>query len=125
MSQIFTNALIRVSTTSSTSVAVVGTTTTGGTPEGSGMNDISAYTARCQMVREFDEHDDTVFGLTAHSRIPGLGSWGAELEMMQGFDVTGVNVDRFLNDIIASRGRVWVSIRACNTARSSDNPEFF
>jgi len=125
MSQVWTNALIRVSTTSSTAAAVVGTTTTGAVSEGTGMTDISAYAGRCNLTREFDEHDDTVFGLTAHSRTPGLGSWGAELEMMQGFDAVGVNVDRFLNDIIASRGRVWVSMRACNTARSSDNPEYY
>src|SRR5688572_31402596 len=127
MSMVWTNALIRVSTTSSTGSVVIGTTTTGGTPEGTGFFDISAYVARASMTREFDEHDDTTFGLTAHSRTPGLGSWGAELEMLQGMETGAslINVDRVLNDIIAARGRVWVAIRTCNTDRSSDNPEYY
>lgn len=127
MSMVWTNALIRLSTTSSTAAVVIGTTTTGGTPEGTGLTDISSYVARCSLTREFDEHDDTVMGLTAHSRTPGLGSWGVELEMLQGWETGGglVNVDRFLNDIIAARAKVWAAVRTCNTARTSDNPEYY
>lgn len=134
MSMVFTNALVRVST--STSNIALGTTTSA---EGStGLYDISGYVMRTRLMREFDEHDDTVMGLTDHSRIPGLESWAVELELTQQFHAAvpanstgGANVnsnrslDDLLFDLTQSKPKFIVAIRACNTARSCDNPEYW
>jgi len=129
MSMVFTNALIRVATSTAPSF---GTTTTA---EGStGLYDLSPYVMRCRLTREFDEHDDTTMGLTDHSRIPGLESWEVELELTQQFHGTltgwsggasGRSLDDLLYELTASKPRCTVAVRACNTARASDNPEYY
>lgn len=134
MSMVFTNAYVRVAT--STANITFGTTTSA---EGStGFYNLSQYVMRVRLTREFDEHDDTTMGLTDHSRIPGLESWEVELDLTQqyhgaipanstgGADISSPrSVDDLLYELTASKPRVIVAVRACNTARSCDNPEYW
>ena len=126
MSIIFNQAQVRLSTTTSTGTVVIGTTTTGGTPEGSGLTDFSAFVARVRINRDFDEHDDTVMGMSAHSRVPGLESWDMEMELIQEFsNSAALNIDKRLHDIIDGRLKIVAAIRPVAAARSSDNPEYY
>lgn len=112
---VFTNALVRIST--STSPA---------TPEAAGMTNVSGQVSRVRLTREFDEHDDTHMGLTAHSRTPGLENWNVDLELNQSFTgAAGTNIDDLLHTIIDGKVKMRVAVRTCNGARSSDNPEYF
>ena len=117
MSIIFNNAQVRIAT--STSLAV-------GTTNDGALKDISAFVSRVRLNRDFDEHDDTVMGMSAHSRTPGLESWETEVEMIQEFStLANLNVDRLLHDIIDGRIKVSMAIRPVSAARSSDNPEYY
>ena len=129
-SMVWTNALVRLSTT--TVGMTFGTTTTA---EGStGLYNVSEYVMRARLMREFDEHDDTTMGLTDHSRIPGLESWEVELEMTQTFHGavpswgagnSPRSLDDLLYDLAASKVTFIAAIRTCNTARSCDNAEYW
>lgn len=77
-----------------------------------------------RLNRTFDEHDDTRFGMTDHSRIPGLGSWSLELE---GVSEYGSTETVPLDSILAAKvggAAFTVAVRPFNAARSSDNPEY-
>ena len=40
---------------------------------------------KVELPRDADEHDDTVMGLTAHSRVIGLEKWSFKMTMLQSF----------------------------------------
>jgi hypothetical protein len=68
MSVIYTNAKVLLST----STAV-------------GTRDMSNRVMKLELPRDADEHDDTVMGLTAHSRVIGLEKWSFKMTMLQAF----------------------------------------
>lgn len=68
MSVIYTNAKVLLST----STAV-------------GTRDFSNRVMKLELPRDADEHDDTVMGLTAHSRVIGLEKWSFKMTMLQAF----------------------------------------
>lgn len=77
-----------------------------------------------RLVRTFDEHDDTRFGMTDHSRVPGLGSWSLELEAISEYGSTeAVPLDAILAAKVGSAA-FEIVVRPLNAARSSDNPEY-
>ena len=120
MSMVLTNAYVRLSTTTSSSAAIVGTT--GDT----GMIDISPAVMKVTMKRTFDQHDDTHMGLTAHSRIPGLESWEMTCELLQDYhSAAAPPVDELLDSIISGRLKVLAAVRPINAARTTDNPEYW
>ena len=94
--------------------------------------DISGLVSRVRLNRTFDEHDDTRFGLTDHSRVPGLGSWSFDLEAIQTFESTGstfysTGLATSLDAILAAKvgsAAFQVEVRPVNAARSSDNPGY-
>lgn len=92
----------------------------------SGGLDISKWVTRVRLQRQFDLHDDTRMGHTAHSRIAGIEDWTAELEILQDFASTSIDdthgMDKLLASILGVRSRL--CIRPVSAARSSDNPEF-
>lgn len=72
----------------------------------------------------FDEHDDTRFGMTSHSRIPGLSSWSLEGEAVSEYLSTeAVPLDKVLEGLKGG-GAFEVEVRPENAARSSDNPGY-
>lgn len=76
------------------------------------------------LNRVFDEHDDTRFGMTDHSRIPGLGSWSLEGEAVSEYGSTElVPLDAILSGLVGG-GAFSVEVRPVNAARSSDNPGY-
>jgi hypothetical protein len=68
MSVIYTNAKVLLST----STAV-------------GTRDMSNRVMKLELPRDADEHDDTVMGLTAHSRVIGLEKWSFKITLLQAF----------------------------------------
>lgn len=84
MSDIFNNAGVWLSTSTST-----------------GTRNVSNRVMKCTLKRDADEHDDTVMGLTAHSRVMGLESWEFQLEMLNAFSTGdgGENVNTLLSTI--------------------------
>lgn len=88
--------------------------------------DISAFITRCRLQRQFDLHDDTRMGLTAHSRIAGIEDWTAELEILQDFASTSIGATMGMDKLVASilGVRAQLTMRPVNGARTSDNPEF-
>jgi hypothetical protein len=68
MSVIYTNAKVLLST----STAV-------------GTRDMSNRVMKLELPRDADEHDDTVMGLTAHSRVIGLEKWSFKMTLLQAF----------------------------------------
>jgi hypothetical protein len=111
---IFNNAQVFLGTSSA-----IGSTS-------AGVFDISTFVTRIRLQRQFDLHDDTRMGLTAHSRIAGIEDWTAELELLQDFASTSVaaamGLDKLIASILGVRARM--AIRPVLAARSSDNPEF-
>ena len=113
-SEIFTNASVIIST----STAV-------------GSNDLSNRVMKLVLTREGDEHDDTVMGLTAHSRIIGLEKWSFKTDMIQSFSTSdgGLNTNQLLNTLYSLRTslnqKFMVTVRKDATAiRSTSNPEW-
>ena len=47
--------------------------------------DVSNRVMKLDLPRDADEHDDTVMGLTAHSRVIGLEKWSFKMTMLQSF----------------------------------------
>src|SRR5262245_59144083 len=87
---IFNNAQVFLGTSSS-----IGSTS-------AGVFDISTFVTRIRLQRQFDLHDDTRMGLTAHSRIAGIEDWTAELELLQDFASTSLAAAMGLDKLIAS-----------------------
>jgi len=102
MSEIYTDAYVLIST--STSV---------------GTRDISNRTMKIDLVRDADEHDDTVMGLTAHSRVIGLEKWSFKTTMLQSFSTAdgGENTNSLLGTIYTQSkagSKILMSVRAFN-----------
>jgi hypothetical protein len=58
MPEILNNAYVLISTSTAT-----------------GTRDMSSRVTKVTLERDGDEHDDTVMGMSAHSRVIGLESW--------------------------------------------------
>jgi len=82
------------------------------------------------LERDADEHDDTVMGLTAHSRVIGLESWQFSMGMLQSFSTGdgGENTDAILStlyDLSKSGGKFLVTVRKDATENlGPSNPTF-
>lgn len=68
MAEIFNSAGVWLSTSTST-----------------GTRNVSNRVMKVTLKRDADEHDDTVMGLTAHSRVIGLESWEFTMSMLESF----------------------------------------
>lgn len=84
MSEIFNSAFVLISTSTAT-----------------GTRDMSNRVMKVSLTRDADEHDDTVMGLTAHSRVIGLESWEFSMGMLQSFstDDGGENTNSILREL--------------------------
>lgn len=84
MSEILNNAFVLLSTSTST-----------------GLRDMSSRTMKVTLERDGDEHDDTVMGMTAHSRVIGLESWQFSMSMLQSFSTadSGENTNTVLREL--------------------------
>jgi hypothetical protein len=103
MSTIMNNCMVLVST----STAV-------------GSRNFSNRTMKLELARDADEHDDTVMGQTAHSRIIGLEKWSFKTTMIQSFTTAdaGENTNAILEslfDLSKSGGKFLVSVRYNST----------
>ena len=123
---IFNNAQVLLSTGTAYGSSTTSTTLTT-------LYDISDYVTRVRLQRQFDLHDDTRMGLTAHSRIAGIEDWTAELEVLQDFGSTTIpfgltqfaaptGIDKLIASILGVKARM--CLRPVDAVRSSDNPEF-
>lgn len=100
---IFNNAFVLISTSTAT-----------------GTRDMSNRVTKVTLERDADEHDDTVMGLTARSRVIGLESWQFNMGMIQSFSTEdqGENTDNILNELYRlsqSGGKFLVSVRKHST----------
>ncbi len=84
MSEIFNNAYVLIST----STAI-------------GTRDMSNRVTKVTLERDGDEHDDTVMGMSAHSRVIGLETWNFNMGMIQSFSTTdgGENTNTILKEL--------------------------
>lgn len=103
MSEIFNSAYVLVSTST-----------------GTGTRDLSNRVMKVTLSRDADEHDDTVMGLTAHSRVVGLESWEFSMGMLQSFSTTdgGENTNSILRELYTlskAGGKFSVSVRKHST----------
>jgi hypothetical protein len=85
-----------------------------------------------------DDHDDTTFGLTAHSHVQGLYAWSIQSDAFQDFTASsgalpGIatstenssdSLDFIMYDLLANKIKFNTVLRPSNAARSSDNPEY-
>lgn len=97
-----------------TAKVVVSTSTAAGT------RDISNRTMKVELPRDGDEHDDTVMGLTAHSRVIGLEKWSFKTTLLQSFSTGdgGENTNTLLNNLYnvsKAGGKFLVSVQAFST----------
>lgn len=112
MAVVFTDAMVLLSTMSSSSSAV-----------NSGQN-VSAYCKRVRLSQTFDLHDVTTFGMTAHARQSGLTDWSAELDVLQDFGV----VDPLLRTLYTKHQSgipTWFEVRPTNACSTATNPRYF
>ena len=87
--------------------------------------DFSNHVQAIRLTFSADEQDDTVMGLTSHSRVQGLFSWTGEVDLLQDFESTGATaVDAKFFDLLNNKIKFNMAIRPFNAARSSDNPEY-
>lgn len=103
MSEIFNSAFVLVSTSTAT-----------------GTRDLSNRVMKVTLSRDADEHDDTVMGLTAHSRVIGLESWEFSMGMLQSFSTAdgGENTNSILRELYTlskSGGKFLISVRKHST----------
>ena len=83
MSEIFNSAYVLISTSTAT-----------------GTRDMSNRVTKVTLERDGDEHDDTVMGMSAHSRVIGLESWQFSMGMIQSFSTTdGENTNSILREL--------------------------
>lgn len=84
MSEIFNSAYVLISTSTAT-----------------GTRDMSNRVMKLTLERDGDEHDDTVMGNTAHSRVIGLESWQFSMSMLQSFSTqdAGENTNTILREL--------------------------
>lgn len=132
-SVIFTDAQVLLAT----STAAVGSSATATGTGATTPFDLSDFVTAVRISYTADEHDDTVMGLTAHSRVQGLFSYDVELELLQDFTSTNVTrlnstghmsvtgIDKLFFDLIDNKAKVACFIKpVASVARSSDNPEY-
>lgn len=111
MSEIFNNAFVLISTSTS-----------------AGTRNMSNRVTKVTLERDGDEHDDTVMGMTAHSRVIGLESWQFNMGMIQSFSTadSGENTNSILRELYAlskSGGKFLVTVRKHATdLRGLGNP---
>lgn len=111
MSEIFNSAYVLISTSTAT-----------------GTRDLSNRVTKVSLTRDGDEHDDTVMGLTAHSKVIGLESWKFSMGIIQSFTTTdgGENTNSIARDLYAlskSGGKFLVTVRKHSTQLlGSNNP---
>ncbi len=91
------------------------------TSTAAGTRDMSNRVMKVDLPRDGDEHDDTVMGLTAHSRVIGLEKWSFKMTMLQSFTTGdgGENTNSILStlyDRSKAGGKFLVSVRAYSTA---------
>jgi hypothetical protein len=84
MAVIYTNCKVLLSTSTAT-----------------GTRDVSNRVMKLDLPRDADEHDDTVMGLTAHSRVIGLEKWSFKMTMLQSFSTAdgGENTNTLLSNM--------------------------
>lgn len=109
MSEIFNNAYVLISTSTAT-----------------GTRDMSNRVTKVTLERDGDEHDDTVMGLTAHSRVIGLESWQFSMGMLQSFSTAdgGENTNKVLRELYntsKSGNKFLVSVRKHSTQLLGEN----
>ena len=102
-SEIFTNALVLVSTSTAL-----------------GTRNISNRVMKLELTRKKDDHDDTVMGELAHTYIMGLEKWSFKTDMIQSFSTAdgGENTDSLLNtlfDLPSGSQKFLVSVRKSST----------
>jgi hypothetical protein len=90
------------------------------TSTAAGTRDLSNRITKVTLSRDGDEHDDTVMGMTAHSRVIGLESWEFSVGMMQSFSTgdAGENTDQVLAtlyDTSKAGNKFLVSVRKHST----------
>jgi hypothetical protein len=104
------------------------TTSTAGMSTGTGTYDVSSWFRSLTMEFTADDHDDTTFGLTAHSHVQGLYSWSAQGEAFQDYASTGIaagmGIDSLFYDLLNNKIKFNIFVRPILAARSSDNPEY-
>lgn len=111
MSEILNNALVIVSTSTA-----------------AGTRDLSNRCTKVTVERDGDEHDDTVMGMTAHSRVIGLETWNFNMGLIQSFSTTdgGENTNTVLRELynLSKAGNKFlVSVRKHSTQlRGLGNP---
>ena len=84
MPEIFNNAYVLISTSTAT-----------------GTRDMSSRVTKVTLDRDGDEHEDTVMGMSAHSRVIGLESWQFDMGMIQSFSTSdaGENTNKVLREL--------------------------
>lgn len=103
MSEIFNSAYVLISTSTAT-----------------GTRDLSNRVMKVTLERDGDEHDDTVMGMTAHSRVIGLESWQFSMGLLQSFSTTdaGENTNSILRELYGvskAGGKFLVTVRKHST----------
>ena len=111
-SEVFTNAYVAISTSTST-----------------GANDVSNLVTSVELTRTYDLLDDTVMGETAHSRKAGLETATATIEFVQVFSTDGgqQNLDLLLNtlaDVSATGNSFLITVNPKNAATTDSNPAY-
>lgn len=113
---VFTNPAVYLGTSTA-----IGSTSTG-------VYDVSSWFTQMRMTIEADRLEDTTFGLTAHSYVPGLKNWSFESEAIADYASTGIDtakgLDSVLYDLLNNGVKFNVFVRPVNAARTSDNPEY-
>ena len=102
MSEILNSAYVLISTSTAT-----------------GTRDMSNRVTKLTLSRDGDEHDDTVMGMSAHSRVIGLESWEFSMGMIQTFSTSdGENTNTILRELSAvsrAGGKFLVTVRKHST----------
>lgn len=109
MSEIFNSAYVLISTSTAT-----------------GTRDMVNRVMKVELERDADEHDDTVMGLTAHSRVIGLEKWQFNMSLLQSFSTTdaGENTNTILKEIYntcKSGNKVLLTVRKHSTQTLGPN----
>jgi hypothetical protein len=85
-----------------------------------GSRNLSNRTMKLELSRDADEHDDTVMGQTAHSRVIGLEKWSFKTTIIQSFTTAdaGENTNAVLEtlyDYSKGGGKFLVQVRYNST----------
>jgi len=96
---------------------------------GTASQDISDHVQSVRLTQSWAEIDDTRMGVAARSRVPGLETWDAQIDIIQDFESTGAAIEKTLAQLAANSALSQpvpqpVRIRAVAANKSSDNPEW-